>query len=101
MKHYKTQENEIRAIEEGQEFLIQDDWVELLDEELQVIINPPKTEEQIIAEQVAEAKSYLAETDWVVIKINEAQVLGEAIQDLLVKYKEILDKRQECRAILN
>ena len=101
MKHYKTQENEIRAIEEGQEFLIQDDWVELLDEELQVIINPPKTEEQIIAEQVAEAKAYLADTDWVVIKINEAQVLGEAIQDLLVKYKEILDKRQECRTIIN
>lgn len=56
MKHYKVS-NEIRAIEEGQEFLIKDDWIELSDEELQAIINPPKTQEQIQAELIAHFKS--------------------------------------------
>jgi hypothetical protein len=51
------------------------------------------------AKAKAEALQYLADTDWVVIKINEAQVLGESIVDLIEKYKEILDKRQEARLI--
>ena len=50
MKHYKTQANEIMAIEKGQEFLVQDDWVLLTDEELYAELNPPKTEEQLQAE---------------------------------------------------
>ena len=63
MKHYLTN-NEIRAIEEGQEFLVQSDWVLLSDEELYARLNPPKTAEQILAEKVAEAKAYLASTDF-------------------------------------
>lgn len=53
MKHYLTN-NEIRAIEEGQEFLVQSDWVLLSDEELNARLNPPKTEEQLKAEAKAE-----------------------------------------------
>lgn len=63
MKHYLTN-NEIRAIEEGQEFLVQSDWVLLSDEELNARLNPPKTDEQILAEKIAEAKAYLASTDF-------------------------------------
>ena len=58
MKHYLTN-NEIRAIEEGQEFLVQSDWVLLSDEELQVRLNPPKTEEQLKAEAKAETARQL------------------------------------------
>lgn len=53
MKHYLTN-NEIRAIEEGQEFLVKADWVLLSDEELHARLNPPKIEEQLKAEAKAE-----------------------------------------------
>lgn len=53
MKHYLTN-NEIRAVEEGQESLVKADWVLLSDEELHAMLNPPKTEEQLKAEAKAE-----------------------------------------------
>lgn len=55
MKHYKTPTNEIMAIDKGQEFLVQDDWVEISDEEVGFIngeyISLPKTHEQIEAQR--------------------------------------------------
>ena len=62
MKYYKTK-TDIRAIEVSQEFLIQDDWIEITKEEMLAITNPPKTNEQIIAEQVQEYKLFLGKTD--------------------------------------
>lgn len=62
MKYYKTK-TDVRAIEQGQEFLIQEDWVEITNEEMLAITNPPKTDEQIIAEQVQEYKLFLDKTD--------------------------------------
>lgn len=59
MKYYKVN-NEIRAIEEGQEFLVQADWLEISNEELQNILNPPKTAEQLEAERKAEIERQLA-----------------------------------------
>ena len=51
--------------------------------------------------QLAEAKQYLLDTDWVVVKINEAQVLGNDIQPLIEKYTVELAKRLEARDIIN
>lgn len=62
MKYYKIN-NEIRAIESGQEFLIQEDWIEVTEDEALAITNPPKTAEQILAEQVQEYKLFLDKTD--------------------------------------
>ena len=62
MKYYKTN-TDIRAIEQGQEFLIQEDWIEISEEEMLAITNPPKTDEQILAEQVQEYKLFLDKTD--------------------------------------
>ena len=62
MKYYKTN-TDIKAIEQGQEFLIQEDWIEISEEEMLVITNPPKTDEQILAEQVQEYKLFLDKTD--------------------------------------
>ena len=62
MKYYKIN-NEIRAIESGQEFLIQEDWIEVTEDEALAITNPPKTDEQILAEQVQEYKLFLDKTD--------------------------------------
>ena len=65
MKFYKDINNEVFAYEEdgSQDHLI-GDKILMTAEEVELHINPPKTEEQIIAEKIAEAKAYLAETDY-------------------------------------
>lgn len=93
MKHYKVN-NEIRAIEQGQEFLVQADWIELSDEELHGLLNPPKTEEQINAQKVQEARNYLTSTAWYVERFNDPSS-GKPIP------QEVLDKRAEARLIIN
>lgn len=62
IKYYKNDNNEIRAVEQVQEFLVQEDWIEITLEELQELQKP--TEEQILAGKIAEAKAYLASTDF-------------------------------------
>ena len=56
-----------------------------------------KLENELIT---AKAQSYLDSTDWIVVKINEAQVLGQDIQPMLDKYATELTKREECRGLL-
>ena len=51
--------------------------------------------------QLAKAKQYLLDTDWVVVKINEAQLLGQDIQPLLTKYSVELGEREAKRTIIN
>ena len=46
-KIYQTN-NGLQEVLEGQDFLIQDNWIKLTDAEVEAIINPPITEEQII-----------------------------------------------------
>lgn len=67
MKYYK-QNNEVFAYEEdgSQDHLI-GDKVLMTAEEVEAHINPPKTEAMILAEKVAEAKAYLALTDFKVL----------------------------------
>lgn len=43
MKHYKTPAGEIRAIDTKQSHLVQTDWSELTDEQLNEVLNPPPT----------------------------------------------------------
>ena len=64
MKYYK-QNNEVFAYEEdgSQDHLI-GDKAPMTAEEVEAHINPPKTVEQILAEKIAEAKAYLANTDF-------------------------------------
>lgn len=98
MKHYKDINNEVFAYEEdgSQDHLI-GDKVLMTAEEVELHINPPKTEEQIIAEKVIEYKAYLANTDYIVTKIAEAQALGEDTTLLLSKYAVELQQRKEAR----
>lgn len=65
MKYYKNTDNEVFAYEDdgSQDHLI-GDKVQMTDEEVEAHINPPKTEAMILAEKVAEAKQYLADTDF-------------------------------------
>ena len=100
MKYYK-QNNEVFAYEEdgSQDHLI-GDKVLMTIEEVELHINPPKTEEQIIAEKVIEYKTYLANTDYIVTKIAEAQALGEDTPPLLSKYQVQLQQRKEAREFI-
>ena len=101
MKYYKDINNEVFAYEEdgSQDHLI-GDKILMTAEEVELHINPPKTEEKIIAEKVIEYKAYLANTDYIVTKIAEAQALGEDTAPLLSKYAVELQQRKEARAFV-
>ena len=46
-------------------------------------------------------KQYLKETDYAVIKMYETAMQGNSIDNMLQEYKEVLSKREECRALIN
>jgi len=60
-------------------------------------VPPPPSAEELAAREVAEAKAYLASTDWIIAKIGEAQMMGQPIDGLLEKYAGELAQRQEAR----
>ena len=95
MKYYKDINNEVFAYEEdgSQDHLI-GDKVLMTDEEVELHINPPKTEKQIITEKVIEAKAYLASTGWYIERLNDPSS-GKAVP------QEVLDKRAEARVLIN
>jgi hypothetical protein len=45
----------------------------------------------------ADAQKYLSDTDWVVVKISEATLVGEDVESLKTKYAEVIAKRVEAR----
>lgn len=55
------------------------------------------------AKKIAEYKKYLAETDYIVLKIAEAQSEGDTntVSQLRDLYKEQLKERKRMRALLN
>ena len=57
----------------------------------------------LIEEEIFDKKNYLAETDYVITKINEAQALSnnDEIAQLKSDYADILVKRKECRQRIN
>ena len=64
MKYYK-QNNEVYAYElDGSQDHLIGDKVAMTAEEVELHINPIPTEAQILAEKIAEAKAYLASTDY-------------------------------------
>lgn len=81
MKYYKTP-NEIRAIEEGQESLIQDDWVPMTDEELQMELNPPLTLEQAKAKsKIILSQKFDEAIAIVTVGVNPNEVQSWTIQE--------------------
>ena len=64
-------------------------------------VPPPPTGEELAARRVAEARTYLASTDWVIAKLGEAQMLGGDIATLVEKYQDVLDARVEARDTIN
>ena len=97
--YFKDNNNQVYWYDDDQVDLV-GDKVLMTAEEVELHINPPKTEEQIIAEKVVEYKAYLANTDYIVTKIAEAQALGEDTTLLLSKYAVELQQRKEARAFI-
>ena len=64
---------------------------------------PQKPQELINQEKITEYQKYLADTDYVVVKISEAMVSGDKnlLENLKYKYNEVLNKREEVRNKIN
>lgn len=100
MKYFKDNNGTVFAYDETQMDLV-GDKTPMSDEEVELHLNPIPTEAELKERATQEALQYLASTDWVVTKINEAQVLGESVAELLSKYDEVLQKRKDARISIN
>lgn len=93
--YYKNKKNE-PYFEPTEEVIIRDSLVEITEEEFEQIVyeinNPPLTDDQLLAQQKAEAKQYLNNTDWYIIRKIETGVLVP---------NDVSTKRDECKKILN
>ena len=57
----------------------------------------PSVEEMERQTAIRDAKQYLADTDYVIIKIQEYSITGQTVDN---DYTEILEKREEARNVL-
>jgi len=89
MKYYKTPSGDVRAIEKGQESLIETTWVQMTNAEVDAVVNPPLTPEQQQQSENERHRAYLAETDWYVVRFAET---GTPIPD------DIRARREAARA---
>lgn len=90
--------------------LTNDDYIQITEEEFNELTKPKileLTAEQKAAyekaKKVAEYKKYLQDTDYIVLKIAEAQSEGETstVAQLRDIYKEQLKERKRVRSLLN
>ena len=64
--------------------------------------NSEEYKQMIKENQLAELKQYLADTDYVITKLNEAKLEDEEeFNSLKLQYANILEKRKETRAKIN
>ena len=87
-----------------------ENYIQITEEEFEELTKPkvyvPTEEEKAAqekAKKVAEYKAYLEKTDYIVLKIAEAQSEGEAstVSQLRDIYKEQLKERKRVRSLLN
>lgn len=85
-----------------------EDYIQITEEEFNKLTKPkePTAEQKADyekARKIAEYKKYLADTDYIVIKIAEAQSEGETstVSQLRDIYKEQLKERKRVRSLLN
>ena len=87
---------------------LQDGYTQITEEEFNELTKPKEpTAEEIAAQEkarkIAEYKAYLEKTDYIVLKIAEAQSEGDTntVSQLRDIYKEQLKERKRVRALLN
>ena len=85
-----------------------DDYIQITEEEFNELTKPKEltAEEKAAyekARKIAEYKAYLEKTDYIVLKIAEAQSEGDTnkVSDLRKLYKSELEERKKMRDLLN
>lgn len=88
--------------------LVDENYIQISKEEFEELTKPKvyePTEEQKASQEkarkIAEYKKYLEDTDYIVLKIAEAQSEGGDITALRTEYAEQLAKRKEARNKIN
>lgn len=88
--------------------VVDENYIQITEEEFNELTKPkePTAEEKAAQEKarkIAEYKKYLSDTDYIVLKIAEAQSEGETstVSQLRDIYKEQLKERKRVRALLN
>lgn len=88
--------------------VVDDKYTQITKEEFEELTKPkgPTEEEKAAqekAKKIADYKKYLADTDYIVLKIAEAQSEGDtaAVSQLRDIYKEQLKERKRVRSLLN
>ena len=88
--------------------LINDDYIQINEEEFNELTKPkePIAEQKAAyekAKKIAEYKAYLEKTDYIVLKIAEAQSEGDTnkVDHLRTLYKSELEERKKMRDLLN
>lgn len=90
--------------------IVDENYIQITKEEFEELTKPkeyvPTAEEKAAqekAKKIAEYKKYLADTDYIVLKIAEAQSEGDTstVSQLRDLYKEQLAKRKEARDKIN
>lgn len=102
MKYFKNTNNEIFAYDDEQiKQGYGKDLTPITEGEKNNLLKP--TQEQILQQQIAEAKSYLTETGWIWEKYNRnVLVLKDMTSDEFnLKYSDIISKQEEARALIN
>ena len=73
--YFRSNSGEVFFYDDQQiEMGLADDKIQMTQTEVEAHINPPKTEEQVLLEQQAEARQYLVDTDWYVTRFIETGV---------------------------
>ena len=87
---------------------LQDGYIQITEEEFNELTTPKEpTAEQKAAQEkakkIAEYKAYLEKTDYIVLKIAEAQSEGDTnrVTHLRTLYKSELEERKKMRDLLN
>ena len=88
--------------------IVDENYIQITKEEFEELTKPkePTAEQKAAyekAKQIAEYKKYLADTDYIVLKIAEAQSEGETatVAQLRDIYREQLKERKRVRSLLN
>ena len=83
MKYYRNKNGKVFGIDQGQDFLIQNDWVQLTEEEKQSHENPPINYLSLLR---VKRNQLLAETDYFALVdstlTDEMRIYRQALRDL-------------------
>lgn len=89
------------SVEEGKFWAVKNGKLQKIDDA--ELLNDPEYQLRQMNQKIEADKSYLTSTDYVVLKIAEAQLAGdqELVTELMNLYKDVLAKREQARNEIN